>query len=157
MIRRIFIRTKHDPKLNRTRVQIVKSVRTGKKARQKILRHVGVAHNDGEIEVIKRSARQLMEQFRADQTPRMELFSPTEYADLQEVVRKAPRPEKLDVDLGDCREETRLSPGLRDVMGRSMTNLAGARFWGRGARAQTALCGNWFWPACHSRRASVRR
>ena len=30
-------------------------------------------------------------------------FSPTENADLQEVVCKAPRPEKLDVDLGDCR------------------------------------------------------
>ena len=117
MIRRMFICTKHDPKLNRTRVQIVESVRTGKKVRQKILRHVGVAHNDGEIEVIKRSARQSMEQLRTDQTPRMELFSPTEYADLQEVVRKVPRPEQLDVDLGDCREETRLSLGLRDVTG----------------------------------------
>ena len=31
MIRRMFIRTQHDPKLNRTRVQIVESVRTGKK------------------------------------------------------------------------------------------------------------------------------
>ena len=76
MIRRMFIRTKHDSNLNRTRVQIVESVRTGKKVRQKILRHVGVAHNDGEIEVIKRSARQLMEQLRADRTPQKELFSP---------------------------------------------------------------------------------
>ena len=33
MIRRMFIRTKHDPKLNWTRVQIVESVRTGKKVR----------------------------------------------------------------------------------------------------------------------------
>ena len=57
-----------------------------------------------------------MEQLRADRTPQKELFSPTEYADLEEVVRKAPRPENLDVDLGDCREETRLSLGLRDVM-----------------------------------------
>ena len=117
MIRRMFIRIKHDPKLNRTRVQIVESVRIGKKVRQKILRHVGVAHNDGEVEVIQLSEMQLMEQFRADQTLQKELFSPTEYADLQEVVRKASRPEKLDVDLGDCRKETRLSPGLRDVMG----------------------------------------
>ena len=38
---------------------------------------------------------QLMEQRRADQTPRMELFSPTEYTDLQEVVRNALRPEEL--------------------------------------------------------------
>ena len=132
MIRRMFIRNKHDPKLNRTRVQIIESVRTGKKVRQKILRHVGIAHDDGEIEVIKRSARQLMEQLRADQTPQKELFSPTEYADLQEVVRKAPRPEKLDVDLGDCREETRLSLGLRDVMGTvydqlGWSSLLGAR------------------------------
>ena len=58
-----------------------------------------------------------MEHLRADRTPWKELFSPTENADLQEVVRKAPRPEKLDVDPGDCREETRLSAGLRDVMG----------------------------------------
>ena len=82
---------------------LVESVRTGKKVRQNILRHVGVAHNDGEIEVIKRSAGQLMEQLRADRTPRMDLFAPTEYADLQELDRKAPRPEKLDFDPGDCR------------------------------------------------------
>ena len=93
MVRRMFIRTNHDPKLNRTWVQIVEFVRAGKKVRQKLLHHVGVAHNDGEIEVIKHSVRQLMEQLRADQTPQNELFFPTEYADLQEVVRKAPRPE----------------------------------------------------------------
>ena len=73
-----------------------------------------------------------MEQLRADQTPWKELFSPTEYADLQEVVRKAPRREKLDVDSGDCREETRLSLGLRDVMGTvydqlGWSSLPGAR------------------------------
>ena len=55
MIRRMFIRTKNDPKLNRTRVQVVESVHTGKKVLQKILRHVGVGHNDSEIEVVKRS------------------------------------------------------------------------------------------------------
>ena len=73
--------------LNKMNKPFVESVRTGKKVRQKI-RHVDVTHNDDEIEVIKRSARQLMGQLRADQTPQKELFSPTEYADLQEVVRK---------------------------------------------------------------------
>ena len=113
----MFIRTKHDPKVNRTRVQIVKSVRTGKKVRQKILLHVGVAHNDSEVESIKRLAGQLMEQLRADQTPQMEFLTPTEYVGLQNLAREAPRPENLNVDLGDCREETRLSLGFRDVMG----------------------------------------
>ena len=41
-------------------------------------------------------------------------------------------PENLDVDLGDCREETRLSLGLRDVMGTvydqlGWSSLLGAR------------------------------
>ena len=31
----MFIRTKHDPKLGRTRVQIVESIRTGRKVRQR--------------------------------------------------------------------------------------------------------------------------
>ena len=62
----------------------------------------------------------------------MKLFFPTEYADLQEFVRKAPHPEKLDVDPGDCREEARLSLGLRNVMGTvydqlDWTSLPGAR------------------------------
>ena len=93
MIRRMFIRTKYDPKLDRTRVQIVESVRTGKKVRQKILRHVGTAHNESELETIKRLAGQLMDQLRADRTPQMELFTPTEYSVLQNLVHKAPRSE----------------------------------------------------------------
>ena len=117
MIRRMFIRTKYDPKHSRTRVQIVESVRTGEKVRQKILRHVGTAHNESELESIKRLAGQLMDQLRADRTPQMELFTPTEYSVLQKLFHKAPRPEKLEVYLDDCREEARLSLGLRDVMG----------------------------------------
>ncbi len=122
----MFIRTKHDAKLNRTRIQIVESVRTGSKVRQKILRHVGVAHNDSEIEDIKRLAGRLMEQLRIDRSPQMELFTPTEYADLQALVRRAPRPDKLGVDLAECREEARVSLGLRDVMGTMYDQLG----WG---------------------------
>ena len=132
MIRRMFIRTKYDPKLDRTRVQIVESVRTGKKVKQKILRHVGTAHNESELETIKRLAGQLMDQLRADRTPQMELFTPTEYSVLQNLVHKAPRSEKLEVYLDDCREEARLSLGLRDVMGTiydqlGWSSLLGAR------------------------------
>ena len=78
---------------------------------------MGVAHIDAEIGVIKRSSRLLMEQLRADRMPQMELFTHTEYADLQELVRKAPRPEQLDAKLGDCCKETRLSLGFLNVMG----------------------------------------
>ena len=118
---------------------------------------MGVAHNDVEIEVIKRSARQLMEQLRADQTPQKELFSPTEYADCREVVRKAPRPEKLDGNSGECREETRLSLGNRDVMGTVYDQLGWSSLLGARRKSANCIVGNWFWPACRSRRASVRR
>ena len=113
----MFIRTKHDPERKRTRIQIVQSVRTGQKVRQKVVRHVGIAHNDTEVADLKRLAGRIMEELRASQSPQMELFTPTEYADLATLVRTAPRPEKLNVDLGECREESRLSLGLRDVMG----------------------------------------
>ncbi len=119
----MFIRTKHDPERKRTRIQIVQSVRTGQKVRQKVVRHVGIAHNDTEVEDLKRLAGRIMEELRAAQFPQMELFTPTEYADLATLVRTAPRPDKLDVDLGDCREESRLSLGLRDVMGEVYSGL----------------------------------
>ena len=52
----MFIRTKHDPERKRTRIQIVQSVRTGQKVRQKVVRHVGIAHNDTEVADLKRLA-----------------------------------------------------------------------------------------------------
>ena len=119
----MFIRTKHDPERKRTRIQIVQSVRTGQKVRQKVVRHVGIAHNDTEVADLKRLAGRIMEELRASQSPQMELFTPTEYADLATLVRTAPRPEKLNVDLGECREESRLSLGLRDVMGEVYSGL----------------------------------
>jgi len=128
----MFIRTKHDPKSNRTRVQIVESVRTGSKVRQKILRHVGTAHHDGEIEDLKRLAGHLMERLRADRSPRGQVFTPTEFADLQAHLHGAPRSVGLVVDLEECREEARLSLGLRNAMGAmydqlGWTTLLGAR------------------------------
>ena len=58
----MFIRTKHDPERKRTRIQIVQSVRTGQKVRQKVVRHVGIAHNDTEVADLKRLAGRIMEE-----------------------------------------------------------------------------------------------
>jgi len=128
----MFIRTKHDPKSKRTRVQIVESVRTGTKVRQKILRHVGTARSDADIEDLKRMAGRLMEELRTDRSPQGQLFTPGEFADLQTLVRRAPRSGGLAVDLEECRDEAHLSLGLRDAMGEiydriGWTTLLGAR------------------------------
>ncbi len=82
----MFIRTKHDPERKRTRIQIVQSVRTGQKVRQKVVRHVGIAHNDTEVADLKRLAGRIMEELRASQSPQMELFTPTERCKTTEIM-----------------------------------------------------------------------
>ena len=77
MIRRMFKRTKHHRKLNRTRVQIIESVRIGKKVRQEFLHHAGIAHFNCEIKGVNRLAGKMIEQLRAERTPLMELLTPS--------------------------------------------------------------------------------
>ena len=149
----MFIRTKHDPERKRTRIQIVQSVRTGQKVRQKVVRHVGIAHNDTEVADLKRLAGRIMEELRASQSPQMELFTPTEYADLATLVRTAPRPEKLNVDLGECREESRLSlPEFVGFVGLSGVFLFNFRPWlpGGQSSAPNAIDGCGFWRFCYT-------
>ena len=113
----MYLRTKPVGDTGRTRVQICQSTRTGKKVTQKIVRHVGIAHDGDELNEMKRLAYMILEKLKAEGSSQGELFTVEEYADLSMLVQKAPRPDKLGVDLGDCREESRLSLGLRDVMG----------------------------------------
>ncbi len=119
----MFIRTKQDPERNRTRVQIVQSVRRGNKVSQKVVRHVGIACSEAEVADLKRLAGCIQERLEFEGSPQTQLLTPMEYADLAECVRTAPRPARLGTDLGECREESRLSLGLRDVMGRVYSDM----------------------------------
>ena len=69
----MFIRVKSTPNSPRKSIQIVESVRVGEKVRQKILRHVGVAMNDAELEKLKEVAEfvkaQLEEEHQAKLFP----------------------------------------------------------------------------------------
>jgi len=111
----MYIRAKFDRDRNRYRVQIVQSLRDGKRVRQKVVRHVGIAHNEAEVEALKQVANLILEEILRTQAPQRELFTPRECAGLIALGRRAPRPERLGVDLGECRERARLSVGVREI------------------------------------------
>ena len=49
----MFVRVKETPNSPRKSVQIVQSYRVGDKVRQRIVRYVGIAHDDEELEKLK--------------------------------------------------------------------------------------------------------
>ncbi len=102
----------------RTKVQIVKSVRNGDRVRQRVLRHVGTATSEAQLERPEGLARLIIEEIRQKDSGQQALFSPKRFADLIGSSRRAARdPEPLGVDLADCREESRVTVGVREAFG----------------------------------------
>ena len=103
----MFIRIKispHNPK--KKSVQIVESVRDGKKVKQRIIRHVGVALNDLELKKLKDLAEYIKVNIEHEHTP--SLFSPEEVAEQAIASRNKSEQEKeLKVDLKKLQEESR--------------------------------------------------
>ena len=67
-----------------------------------------------------------------------------------------------DGNICECREKTRLSLGIRDVMGTVYDQLGLSSLLGEprkiaNRKSQIASCGNWPWPTCRNRRVSARR
>lgn len=58
----MFIRIKPTAKPHKNKVQICESIRQGSKVKQVIVRHVGVAQSEKELEELKRLAKTLIAQ-----------------------------------------------------------------------------------------------
>ena len=65
----MFLRVKTTPNSPRKAVQIVHSVRDGTKVRQRILRHVGIAHDDADLARLKDLGAILMARMEVDGAP----------------------------------------------------------------------------------------
>ena len=63
----MFVRVKQTPNSPRKSVQIVQSVRKGSAVRQKIVRHIGVAQDDDELEKLKLLAESIRLKIEAQQ------------------------------------------------------------------------------------------
>lgn len=126
----MFVRVKSTPKSPRKSVQIVHSQRVGSKVKQKIIKHVGVAFDDKELEELKALAVSLKAQLEAkNQLP---LYSPQEIENMVFLAQKKKEKESSEssakesevnredysVNLLDILEEDRVVKGIHDIYGK---------------------------------------
>lgn len=130
----MFIRVKPTNKNSpHKNVQICKSFRVGNKVRQKIIRHVGVAHDDAHLKELKNVAAYLIQQLKAEiQGPSLfDLPTPlTEKAKTEthpEVTQETLNP-KIPVDLAALKEEKRIVEGFHDIFGKLFKELGFYQF-----------------------------
>ncbi|MEA3331564.1 MAG: IS1634 family transposase, partial [Campylobacterota bacterium] len=127
----MFIRVKSTPNSPRKSVQIVHSERIGSKVKQKIIKHVGVALDDKELEELKALAVSIKAELESkNQLP---LYSPQEIEDMvgRTIEKKAKESAKTaenkedeinradyDVNLLDMLEEDRIIKGIHEIYGK---------------------------------------
>ncbi|GFP37299.1 hypothetical protein HKBW3S44_00979, partial [Candidatus Hakubella thermalkaliphila] len=103
----MFVRVKVTPNSPRKSVQIVASLRVGDKVRQKIVRYIGVAQNDEELEELKLLAESIKIQMEAGS--QQLLMSPEKLARINlEAKAEKYASEDYQVDLRNLVEEQRI-------------------------------------------------
>jgi len=131
----MFVRVKSTPNSPRKSVQIVHSHRVGSKVKQKIIKHVGVALDDKELEELKAMANALKIELEAQE--QLPLYTPQEIESLalqqQEKKKKESSTFNIDIDsanredynvnLLDILEEDRIINGIHDVYGKLYDEL----------------------------------
>jgi len=129
----MFIRKKTSPNTKKTSVQIVESSRTGNKVSQKIIRHIGSAINDFEVEKLIELAEYVKARLEEESKPK--IFPPEEIAELAIAQRKREKEEEeLKVQLRDLREEQRVIVGIHEIYGQVYKELGYEHVFGTPAR-----------------------
>lgn len=114
----MFVRTKEKPN-GKTSVQIVESYRNADKVSQKIVRHVGQAVTEMEVEELKRLAQKIIVEMKNQRSPVLPCFSP------DDIYGAKVCPQVIDdkVDIAGLREEQRIVEGIGAVFGRLYEDL----------------------------------
>ncbi|MBC8552799.1 MAG: IS1634 family transposase [Candidatus Brocadiales bacterium] len=135
----MFVRVKSTPNSPRKSIQIVESYRKGDKVSQKIVRYVGIAMDDNELEQLKLLAESIKIKLEADNQEL--LFSPEELAqkDKKAKDKKAQQSEEdYKVNLKDLVEEQRVVSGIHDVYGKLFDDMQCASVIANPARNRSA-------------------
>lgn len=115
----MFIRIKSTPNSPRKSVQLVESVRVGGKVKQQIVRHVGIAMDDDELQRLQDLAFHIKTKIEASH--QANLFPPEYLATLAIQARKhikdLDQPDELPVDLKRLEEEQRTIVGIHEIYG----------------------------------------
>lgn len=139
----MFIRVKTTPNSPRKSVQIVESRRIDGKVRQKIVKHIGVALDDKELEELQSLANSIKNKLELD--AQLPLYTPEEIEKLEKYNRKTSRSKKSDEDVAsqtikeldsnipnreeyavnllDILEEDRVIKGIHDIYGKLYDEL----------------------------------
>ena len=138
----MFIRVKSTPNSPRKSVQIVHSHRIDGKVKQRIVKHVGVAQDDEQLEELKSLANSIKVKLELDE--QLPLYTVDEIKQLKKYEKKpstktTPKKEKLikavnshelninredyDVNLLDIIEEDRVIKGIHDIYGKLYDEL----------------------------------
>lgn len=134
----MFVRVKSTPKSPRKTVQIVHSYRIDGKVKQRIVKYIGVAANDEELEELKSLANAIKIRLELDE--QLPIYTPDEIEKLQKYAGKPSSGPKrsikvsnrqdvninradYDVNLLDLIEEDRIIKGIHDIYGKLYDEL----------------------------------
>ena len=134
----MFVRVKSTPKSPRKSVQIVQSTRVNGKVKQTIVKHIGVAANDEELEELKSLANSIKIKLELD--TQLPLYTAAEIEKLEKYNKKPSKNknnlvkainqqdlninrEDYDVNLLDIIEEDRVIKGIHDIYGKLYDEL----------------------------------
>lgn len=118
----MFVRIKTNKNSPNTTVQIVESVRVNGNVRQRIVRHVGTAYNEKELEKLKDLAEYIKANMEQETQPR--LFEPETLAEIAITCRNQVQDKKeLNVDLKKLRHQQDIITGIHDIYGQVYKEL----------------------------------
>ncbi|MHB9127410.1 MAG: IS1634 family transposase [Candidatus Humimicrobiaceae bacterium] len=117
----MFVRVKTSNNNRTTFVQIVQSIRAADKVTQRIVRHIGVAKDEAELEKLKILAQSIKTKLEA--RGQQYLFKPEEVTSLKKpgIVYDS---QDYNVNLGNLIEEQRLVAGIHEAYGRLFDDLS---------------------------------
>jgi transposase len=114
----MFVRVKSTPNSPRNSVQLVESYRKDGKIRQRIVRHVGIAMDEDELQRLRDLGEYVKAKLEAESQPA--LFPAEDLAQLVVEARKrheAQDQEPLNVNLKKLREQQRVVTGIHEICG----------------------------------------
>ncbi len=111
----MFLRVKARPGSSRKSVQLVESVREGRKVSQRIVRHVGVAKTDAELEELMELGETIKVEIRCERQP--SLLPQEKLVDLAIETRREKAKAGPPVVIEETREEHRVVTGFHEAYG----------------------------------------
>lgn len=127
----MFVRVKQTPNSPRRSVQVCESRRVGTTVKQVIVRHVGIAMDERELDALKALAETVRSRLEAERSDALPLFPPEQIARAPGAARqhkrgRKPKSKALAVDkvtLDRLEEEARVVEGIPEIFGRLFRDL----------------------------------